>query len=95
MNITNLIGKRALITEQDNYGRATRVTEIKFLELAPSGNWVKLGNMNGHKYWKPVTEISLIEVLIDLRAGKPKQIKIRDPEKEFNIPSPSLENLVK
>ena len=79
MNITNLIGKRALVTEPDAYGRGTKVSEIKFLELAPSGNWVKLINMHGNKYWKPVTEISLIEVLLDLRAGKPTQIEIDNP----------------
>jgi hypothetical protein len=65
MNITELIGKRALITESDRFS-SKKATEVKFLEVSPSGNWVKLMNMHGNKYWKPVQELSLIEALIDI-----------------------------
>ena len=70
MNITELIGKRVLMTEKERFGRQD-ITEIKILEISPSGNWVKLMNMHGNKYWRPVTNLALIEVLIDLKAGKP------------------------
>lgn len=70
MNITELLGKRALITEKAGY-RGNNITEIKVLEIAPSGNWVKLMNMHGNKYWKPVQELALIEVLTDLTSEKP------------------------
>lgn len=70
MNITELIGKRVLITENEGY-RGSKVTEIKILEIAPSGNWVKLMNMHGNKYWKPVQDLALVEVLKDLKPGKP------------------------
>lgn len=70
MNITELLGKRVLITEKEGY-RGTKVSEIKILEISPSGNWVKLMNMYGNKYWKPVQDLALVEVLKDLKADKP------------------------
>ena len=69
MNINTLIGKRALITSTKAAYSADKIQEIKFIELAPSGNWVKIMDGCGKKYWKPVTEISLIEVLKDLTNG--------------------------
>ena len=69
MNITELLYKRVLITEKAGY-TGNRIEEVKILEIAPSENWVKLMNMHGKKYWKPITELSLIEVLIDLKSGK-------------------------
>lgn len=70
MNVTELLGKRALITEKDGY-RGSKVMETKFLEVSPSGNWVKLMTMYGNKYWKPVTDLAVVEVLHDLRANEP------------------------
>ena len=69
MDIKELLYKRALITEKERYSN-NKITEVKFLELSPSGNWVKIINMHGTKYWKPVTEISLIEVLIELKSAR-------------------------
>jgi len=62
MNIIELIGKRILISDSTGFGRAS-VNEVKVIEVSPSGNWVKLMNMYGNKFWKPLKDISLVEVL--------------------------------
>ena len=73
MNITELLGKRCLL--QVNAGRfsSQKVDEYKVLEIAPSGNWVKLQSIYGNKFWRPVAEVSFVEELKDLRAGKPDE----------------------
>lgn len=65
MNIQELVGKRALLkTSQRGYG--SDVGEFKVIETSPSGNWVKLQNIYGNKFWKATTDVSLVEVLRDL-----------------------------
>lgn len=73
MRVTDLVGKRALVTIKEGYN--SKVTEVKFIEVSPSGNWVKIMNMHGTKIWKPVHEIALVETLIDLKKGKPEEQK--------------------
>jgi len=73
MDITELIGKRALVyTDGLSSFRAKKVEEIKFIELSPSGMWAKLMNMHGNKYWCKASDITMIEPLADLSTGKPK-----------------------
>lgn len=71
MNITELKGKRCLLQVSTGRFRGDKVDEFKVLEIAPSGNWVKLQNINGNKFWKPVVEVAFVEELKDLRAGRP------------------------
>lgn len=64
MNLSELLHKRILIAEKtNNFNGKTTVEEIKILEVSPSGNWVKVQNMNGNKYWKHYSDIVPIEVL--------------------------------
>jgi len=71
MEITDLVGKRVLLKTSGRYAyREEEVTEYKILEVSPSGNWVKLMNLNGNKFWKPITGLSYVETLIDLKAGR-------------------------
>lgn len=72
MNITQLIGKRCLlkIGSSSSWNRQ-EVTEYRVLEISPSGNWVKLMNIHGSKFWKPVTECSLVEELTELKPERP------------------------
>jgi len=71
MNITDFFGKRALL--KIGHGYNSSVEEYKVLEISPSGNWVKLMRVSyGSKFWRPVSEISFIEELVDLKADKPK-----------------------
>ena len=67
MTIDELVGKRALLKVTGKgsgrwYG-AEPVEEYRVLEVSPSGNWVRLLNTNGNKFWRAVTEIALVEVL--------------------------------
>ena len=75
MNIVELIGSRVLlkIGGSSTYSRQ-EVTEYKILELSPSGNWAKIQNMYGNKYWKPLQEISFVEKLQELSADRPKDV---------------------
>lgn len=70
MIIEDLLNKRCLIKESATFG-SSNVNEVKVLEIAPSRNWVKLMNSHGNKYWRPTSGIQIIEVLIDLKTGKP------------------------
>lgn len=64
MNLKELLHKRILVSEKTNsYNSASIVTELKILEVSPSGNWVKVQNMNGNKYWKHVSDVVPIEIL--------------------------------
>ena len=65
MNIQELINKRCLLVGCGGYN-SQEVQEFKILEVSPSGQWVKIQSINGTKYWKPVTKVSLVEVLKDL-----------------------------
>jgi hypothetical protein len=70
MNVRDLIGKRILVQCEQRYGGGA-VEEVRVLEVSPSGQWTKLMNLHGSKYWKPTTSVALVEALIDLR-GEPK-----------------------
>jgi hypothetical protein len=70
--LNDLIGKRILVkTLAVRYGVGSSVEEIKIVEISPSGNWIKILNGHGSKFWKAASDIALIEVLKDLREGKP------------------------
>lgn len=78
METSELIYKRCLIWDDPKgYSSSKRALEIKVLEVSPSGNWIKILNIYGQKYWKPVAEFQLIEVLKDLSTGKPEFPKDR------------------
>jgi hypothetical protein len=64
MNIQDLLHKRILLAEKTSrYNQEKIVKEFKILEISPSGNWVKVQNDFGKKYWVPTIEIIPIEVL--------------------------------
>jgi hypothetical protein len=71
MIIEDLLHKRCLMKDSSGWGN-TGVREVKVLEISPSRNWAKLLNDYGQKYWKPTSEIQVIEILVDLKTGKPK-----------------------
>ena len=64
MNVNEILGKRCLmrIGVKDRYA-SKKVDEYKILEISPSGNWAKLMNIYGSKFWTEVTNIALVEVL--------------------------------
>jgi hypothetical protein len=69
MDIRSFVGKRCLLKTSAGY--SSNIDEYKVLEVSPSGNWVKIMNLNGHKFWKAVQDVSFIEELIDFRNDKP------------------------
>lgn len=72
MKISELLHKRILVSQKgDGYASPQRVEEIKVLEIAPSGNWVKIQNQYGNKFWKSASDIILIEILEP--TGKPSE----------------------
>jgi len=73
MTIQDLLHKRVLVAEKENSCRSEKtVKEIKILEISPSGNWVKIMNDNGNKFWKHYSDITPIEVLAAIDKDKPK-----------------------
>jgi len=67
MNLSELLHKRVLVAEKERgYNSKQTVEEIKILEISPSGNWVKIQNMNGNKFWKHSSDIVPMEVLTSL-----------------------------
>lgn len=72
MDLTTVLHKRVLVAEKDRgFSNKQTVEEIKILEIAPSGNWIKIQNMNGNKYWRHVSDINVIEVL-NMSIDKPQ-----------------------
>jgi hypothetical protein len=71
MDLKSLLFKRILVVEKTySYSSESTTTELKILEISPSGEWVKIQNMTGQKYWKHYSDIKPIEILFDIE--KPK-----------------------
>ena len=64
LNTDTCIGKRVLLKFGNRYSES--VSEYKIIEVSPSGNWIKIMNLNGRKFWKPVVEVAFIEELKSL-----------------------------
>jgi len=71
MKLDEILYKRCLIRQATSWGGGN-IIEVKILEISPTKNWVKLMNTHGNKYWRASAELDLVEVLIDLKDGKPK-----------------------
>lgn len=69
MNIRELVNKRVLLKIGSGYG-AFQVDEYRILEVSPTGNWVKLMNLNGKKFWRTISDIAFVEELIDFKAER-------------------------
>lgn len=72
MNVNELLHKRLLVAEKGSgYTSGQTISEIKILEVSPSGNWVKIQSQHGNKFWKSVSDIVPIEILEP--TGKPSE----------------------
>ena len=70
VSVAELVGKRALlkVSRGNDYAPGfyyLGVQEYTVLEIAPSGNWVKLLSMCGDKFWLEVSDVEIVEVLGD------------------------------
>ena len=72
MNIRDCIGKRCLLSVKESRYTPSQVSEFKIVEVSPSGNWVKLQNIYGNKFWSNTQTVSLVEELIQFEAS-PKE----------------------
>ena len=69
----DLVGKRVLLKlNSKGYFENQSVEEYRVLEVSPSGQWVRLMNVHGNKFWRALTEIAFVEELVSLRAGHPE-----------------------
>ncbi len=63
--ITEHLHQRLLLTSHrgywPNYGQ--QISAFYVLEFSPSGSFVRLQNEYGNKFWKPVTDVAVVEVL--------------------------------
>ena len=71
MNFNELVGSRCLLKLGERFIAESAVDEYKVLELSPTGQWVKLMNLNGKKFWRAVVSVSYVETLKDLGVEKP------------------------
>lgn len=68
MNIRDLVGRRCLVTlskSLQNYRRED-TQEVKIIEVSPSGQWTKVQNLYGTRFWLPTSGVALVEVLTEL-----------------------------
>lgn len=66
VELKDLLYRRILLGEKNRgYHNPTKIfaEEYKVLEISPSNQWVKLQNLFGKKFWKPVADCVLLEVL--------------------------------
>jgi hypothetical protein len=68
INFKTFLNRRILIQSYK------KPIEVKVLEVSPTGDYVKVENLNGHKAWLETKEIEVLEVLEELIGGKPIDI---------------------
>ena len=73
ISIQDLLGKRCLLKVSNGRWNNQNVDEYRVLEISPSGTFTKIMNIYGNKYWKPTSEISFVEELIDIKAERKKE----------------------
>ena len=78
MLVKELVGERCLLKVGKTLYRDSEVQEYRILEASPSEQWVKLMTIHGTKFWKPITEVALVEVLKSLKPSEPKPFEPRE-----------------
>lgn len=66
IHISEILHKRILVTTKESSYRYSPVTELKVLEASPSGDFLKVMDMDGRKFWKSTCDITLVEILHSL-----------------------------
>jgi hypothetical protein len=49
--------------KESRYGSSSKVTEFFIMEVSPSGNFVKVRDFDGRRYWRARSDIQVIEIL--------------------------------
>lgn len=68
MNINDFLNKRILARKvckaaRGDFARSAEVGEFTVIEVSPSSNFVKLMNLHGQRFWKPIADIDIVEEL--------------------------------
>lgn len=74
--VTDLVGQWVLFNMKGRWGGAAEAFRV--LGVSPSTNYVRLQNESGNKFWKPVTDIQLIEVLHTIEPSPAKKERMDD-----------------
>jgi hypothetical protein len=76
MNITDLLNHRVLVAEKTgSFIDTSKVVEFTIIEIAPSGNFIKLRDMNGRRYWKAKVDVKIIEALENIEVNPDQKTK--------------------
>lgn len=70
ISVLSLVGKRVLAKVANDY-RSKHPEEYRVREVSPTGHWVKLQNIHGTQFWKPVNEFLLVEELREVKPERP------------------------
>lgn len=62
-HIDQYVGSRVLATIKENSRYSSSIEEYRILEVSPSGNYVRLCNTNGKKFWMMITDVAIVECL--------------------------------
>lgn len=70
ISLESLLGKRILARIDGLKTRGmfssdgrTMVREYKVLEASPSGAWIKLMDEYGSRFWRPIGDVKVVEIL--------------------------------
>ncbi len=72
--ITEYVGRRVIAALKNSpWGEDDVYDEYRVLEVSPSGNFVRLLTCFGRKFWRPVTDVALIEALKPFEPHPPQE----------------------
>lgn len=61
--VRSLVGGRILRVHKPGPYRTDVIDEARVLEVSPSGEWTRLMNEHGSKYWTRTDELKIVEIL--------------------------------
>lgn len=73
MLASEFVGKRILATVK-GFGYGSQIEEYQVLEVSPSGNYIRLMNAFGKKFWKPIVEVQPVEMLLKIEPNPSKKV---------------------
>lgn len=82
INFKTFLNRRILI---ESYKKPI---EVKVLEISPTGEYIKVQNLNGHKEWLETKGVEVLEVLEEVIEGKPVKDLEEWMRKEKSNPLP-------
>lgn len=69
LEFKDCIGKRLLV-KRANAWFTDHPSEVKVIEISPSGEYIKLLMPDGHKYWYDVGNYMIMEILPEVKENR-------------------------